>query len=412
MGNCVNKFSCAVPYSINSWDFLLEIKRKQISLKGYLGKGEKDMSNPSWVRSFKSHIWIFNVGRGLCIFIRTALNQGIIYDFGSSGDFKPTEFLKEYITPHLDKYKGCRIAQRVISHPHADHISDIKCLINDDGEEDPLLYAALHTCPHHKTEGSAKPETLNWKRIKNPEWSERNIEIYKSLYSKRNLPLQTICYDSPRSVPNLEYGLFYVRPPVVEKIYPPGSEKSEQEYGNGTSLVVFYRHGYHTILIPGDINPDTFEHLLDEKEGTEKRYTIFDRQQSTLHPTWHEVSSDQPSLKSLLHSHGLSILIAPHHGLESGFSEYLYKSIKNRKPGLVAISEKRHLSDEDGKVHYIYSSANGALGQKVFIEGKEEERYSVSSRNGHHILILFQGTGGKPEVFLEKDPEALLKYLK
>jgi len=254
--------------------------------------------------------------------------------------------------------------------------------------------------------------TLNWKRIKNPEGSEEKIEVYKSLYSKRNLPLQTICYDSARSIPNLEYGIFYVRPPIVEKIYSPGNDKNDQEYGNGTSLVIFYRHGYHTILIPGDMNPDTFKHLLGKKEGVEKRYTIFDRRQSTLHPTWQEVSSDQPSLKSLLRSYGLSILIAPHHGLESGFSEDLYESIKGEKPGLVVVSEKRHLSEKDGNVHHIYSSPNGALGQKVFIEGKEEERYSVSTRNGHHILIVFQGTGGMPEVFLEKDPEALLKCLK
>ena len=370
------------------------------------------MSIPSWVNSFKTHIWVFNVGRGLCIFIRTPLNQGIIYDFGHSEDFKPTDFLIEYIIPYLNEYKNCKIAQRIISHPHADHISNIGCLLNEKGEEETLLYANLHTCPHHKTEGSAKPEALNWERIKNPEGSENNIEIYKTLYAERQLPLQTICYDSPRSVPNLEYGLYYVRPPVVEKIYPPGNDKNDQEYANGTSLIIFYRHGYHTVLIPGDMNPETFKHLLDEGEGLEKRYTIFDRQQSTLHPTWHNVSSDQPSLKSLLGSHGLSILIAPHHGLKSGFSEELYKSMKGEKPGLVVISEKRHLSEKDGKVHPIYSSPDGATGQKVFIEGKEKKRYSVSTRNGHHILILFQGTGGKPEVFLEKEPEKLLKWLK
>jgi len=369
------------------------------------------MSIPSWVHSFKSHIWIFNVGRGLCIFIRTPLNQGIIYDFGDSEEFKPTDFLKEYIIPYLDNYEGCKIAQRIISHPHADHISNIKCLINEKGEEEKIFFAFLHTCPHHKIEGSAKPEALNWERIKNPEGSENNIEIYKFLYKRRNLPLQTICYKSPRSIPNLEYGLYYIRPPVVEKIYPPGSDKNDQEYANGTSIVLFYRHGYHTIIIPGDMNPETFKHLLEEEEGLEKRYTTFNKQQSIDHPTWHKLSSDQPSLKSLLGLHGLSILIAPHHGLESGFSEELYESIKEGKPGLVVISEKRHLTDKDGKVDPIYSSSDGAIGQKVFIEGREEVRYSVSTRNNHHILILFQGTSGKPEVFLEKDPETLLKYL-
>lgn len=362
--------------------------------------------SPGWTTSFKTHIWVFNVGRGLSIFIRTPLNQGIIYDFGSSEEFSPSDFLQEHILPHLDKYKECRVAQIFISHPHADHIASIGCLSNAQ-EEKSDIYPNLLTCPHHKTDGSAKPEDLDWKRIKNPNGSETNIETYKKLYEHRNLPLQTILYDSERSVPNLEYGLYYVRPPVVADIFP----ENDQEYGNGVSLVVYYRHGYHTLLIPGDVNPDAIKHLLDEGEGMEKRYTVLDRRQSTNHPNWHQITGDQPSLKLLLGERGLSILVAPHHGLESGFSEDLYKAIKDGKPGLVVLSEKRHLSETDGKVEPYYQCPDGAKGQKVLIEGKGEDRYSVSTRNGHHILILFQGTGGSPQVFLEKDPKDLLAKL-
>jgi len=365
------------------------------------------MGIPSWVSSQKSHIWVFNVGRGLSIFIRTALNQGIMYDFGSSEDFNPSDFLKENIVPYLDEYKKCKVAQTIISHPHADHITDIGCLITPDKKNTPF-YASLHTCPHDKMTGSAKPEALDWNRIKNPKGSEGNLEIYKSIYDGRNLPIQTIRYEASRAIPNLEYGLYYVRPPVVCEIYPDNN----QEYGNGTSLVLLYRHGYHTLLIPGDMNPDTFKHLLDEGKGLEKRYTVFDRRQNALHPMWHELSGDQPSLKSLLSSHGLSILLAPHHGLKSGFSEDLYRAMKDEKPGLVVISEKRHLSETDGEVEPFYQSPNGSKGQKISIEGNEETRNSVSTRDGHHILILFQGTGGQPEVFLEKEPAALLKKLK
>ncbi len=365
------------------------------------------MATPAWASSQKSHIWIFNVGRGLSIFLRTALNQGIMYDFGSSDDFRPSDFLKKNIIPHLDKYKNSRIAQSVISHPHADHITDIACLTTPKKENSPF-YSSLHTCPHDKSKGAGSPEAIDWTRIKNPKGSESNIEIYKSLYEGRTLPLQTICYNSSKSIPNVEYGLYYVRPPVINDIFPD----NDQEYGNGMSLVIYYRHGFHTLLIPGDINPDTFKHLLDEGEGLEKRFTIFDRRQSTLHPKWHEKSDNQPSLKSLLAKHGLSILIAPHHGLESGFSEDLYRAIKDDKPGLVIVSEKRHLSEIDGKVDSFYQSENGAKGQKVYIDGQKEERYSVSTRNGHHILIQFQGTSGQPEVYLEKEAEALLKKLK
>jgi len=363
-------------------------------------------NNSSWITSLKSHIWIFNVGRGLCIFIRTALNQGIMYDFGSSEDLKPADFLGKHIVPYLDSYKDCRVAQTIISHPHADHITDIKCLLESDNRKSPF-YSSLHTCPHDKTDGAEKSEVIDWNRIRNPKGTEENIEIYKTLYKGRKLPLQTILYESTRSIPNLEYGIYYVRPPVVSEIYPD----NDQEYGNGMSIVVYYRHGYHTLLITGDINPDVFKHLLDEGKGMEKRLTEFSRRQSSLHPSWHEKSEDQLSLKSLLGKYGLSVLIAPHHGLESGFSEDLYRAMRDEKPGLVVISEKRHLSDTDGEVDQYYQTANGSKGQKVWIDGEEEERFSVSTRNGHHILILFQGTGGQPEVFLERNPEALLSKL-
>ena len=361
---------------------------------------------PKWAQTLQSHIWIFNVGRGLSIFIRTALNQGIMYDFSCSKDFSPTKFLAKNILPYLDEYKHCKIAQTIISHPHADHISEINCLASKDGKNS-QFYSSLHTCPHDKTEGSAKPEVIDWKRIKNPKGSEDNIKLYKELYASRTLPLQTICYESSRSVPNLEYGLYYVRPPVVNEIH----NSNDQDYGNGLSLLLFYRHGIHTILIPGDITPDSLRHILNEGKGLEKRYTIFEHQKSSVHPHWHEQSNDQPSLKSLLKGHGLSILVAPHHGLESGFSEDLYISMKDSKPSLVVISDKCHESDTDGTIDGRYDKEDGASGMDVCVEGSTQKKVSINTQNGHHVVLLFQGTGGSPSVFLEKDPMKLLARL-
>jgi beta-lactamase superfamily II metal-dependent hydrolase len=364
------------------------------------------MTNKKWYESFKTHIWVFNVGRGLSIFIRTPLNQGILYDFVCSDDFKHTNFLKENIIPMLDKYKNCNLAQILISHPHADHISDIKNMIGRESEKS-IFYSSLHTCPHDKTEGSAKPEAINWDRIKNPDGSDELISIYKKLYAERSLPLQAIVYESNRSVPNLEYGFFYIRPPVVDTIHP----SDNQDYGNGVSLVVFYRHGKHTLLIPGDITPLVLSHILEESKGLEKRYTIFDMVHTCNHPKWHLETNSQPSLKELLSNHGLSVLVAPHHGLESGFSDDLYAACKSGKPDLVIISDKRHMTETDGKIDSRYQTADGANGMYVKIDDKEDFRYSVSTRSGHHILITFQGTGGCPDVHLNKNPNELLKIL-
>lgn len=361
------------------------------------------MYSKNWENTLFTHIWVFNVGRGLSIFIRTALNQGIIYDLGSSEEFSPTEFIKEHILPHLDEYKGCKIAQTIISHPHIDHFSEIEML---PGADSPF-YSSLHTCPHDKKNGTTGDERIDWDRVNNPKGAENKIMIYKDLYAKRTLPLQTIQYDSPRSVPNLEYGIYYLRPPKVDELYP----SNDQNYANATSLVLFFRHGFHTLLIPGDMLPEAMEYLLEEKLGHEKRYTVFDSLKSQKHPDWHKNTSNQPSLKACLQTYGLSILIAPHHGLVSGYSDALYSSIKCEKPKLVVISEKKHLSPTDGIVDRRYQSEQGASALFVDIEGKIEKRYSISTCNGHHILIVFPGTGGSPKVYAEKSPEDLIEKI-
>jgi len=358
------------------------------------------MDNKSWKDTLFTYIWIFNVGRGLSIFIRTGLNQGFIYDFGASDDFSPTDFMEKHFIPNLKKYNGHAIAQTIISHPHLDHISEIEKLLDDKLP----FQAYLHTCPHDKENPSIVNEKINWDRITNPEGSEDKINIYRKIYKNRNLPLQTIGYDLPYSIPNLEYGLYYIRPPVVDELFL----NDNQKYSNGISIVLFLRHGFHTLLIPGDMPPEAMEYLLEEKLGCEKRYTIFDIKERELHPKWHKETSDQPSLQSCLKKYGVSVLIAPHHGLESGYSEKLYSSMKEGKPSLVVISEKRHLSTTDGQVDGRYQSQNGSCGLTVNIEGVFEKRYSISTRNEHHILVVFPGTSGNPRIYAERDPEKLL----
>ena len=77
-----------------------------------------------WENSLDTHIWIFNVGRGIAIFIRTGMNYGFLIDTGCTEDFSPTEFIRKYLVPSLDKYDGHQFAQAVHSHPHTDHISE------------------------------------------------------------------------------------------------------------------------------------------------------------------------------------------------------------------------------------------------------------------------------------------------
>lgn len=352
-----------------------------------------------WKTSTDTYIWVFNVGRGLSVFIRTPKNYGILYDVGSSEDFSPMEFIKKHFLENLTKYESKidgkadqhDLAQTVISHPHADHISEVKEL--------KTFKMGLLTCPHDKTKEGIKDEKFDFEVIEDHE----NLRIYRSLFKERSLPLQTIKYeDANTTVLQAEYGIYYVRPPEVRKIH----KDNDHQYGNGCSLVLYFKYGDQSILIPGDITPEALEQILDEKEGSEKRYSIFSRSASAN--DWHVKTGGQPSLRDQLKNHGLTILVAPHHGLESCYSQKLYDTIKDSKPSLVVISEKKHWGENDGKVDERYRGEKGAKGIDVNIEGTiEKQRYSVSTCNGYHYLIKFTSQK-KVEVYGEKDPLKLL----
>jgi len=356
-----------------------------------------------WSYKNSTQIWIFSVGRGNAAFVRTGLNQGFVLDMNAT-DFDVADFIERNFVPKLDKYKENAIAQAVLSHPHGDHIAQCERL-----QKGKQLYPTLLTCPHDKnfSDGSDSKEKLNWKRIKNRATDTAAVDAYKGLYKDkdRHPPLQTIQFASKRTIPNIEYGLYYIQPPKCEALHP----SDDNAYGNSTSVMFYLRHGSNSILFPGDMTPEGMQHILGEREGTQKRYTVFDRQATANHPEWHTKSLDQPGLKALLRDRGLSILVAPHHGLESCYSPDLYAAMRLGKPQLVIISERRKKKDDDsaGKIHDNYSKDVGASGLDVEVDGKKDPgRRRLTTVNGHHILIVFEGSGA-PRVFAEKDPAKL-----
>lgn len=353
-----------------------------------------------WSESLCTHVWIFSVGRGNAAFVRSGLNQGFLLDMGGGDVFDAAAFVKRNFLKRLSRYGGRPIAQAVLSHPHADHISECGEL-----EEGLDLHPSLLTCPHDKDlpDGIPNREKINWERLRAPDGeNEELLATYRKLFRQRNPPLQTISYDSGRSIPNLEYGIYYVRPPVCHKLH-----EENTKYANAMSILFYFRHGDHTILFPGDITPEAMEIVLDERKGLEKRYTQFDPDFFWEHPSWHEETADQPSLKALLSQRGLTILVAPHHGLTSCYSDRLYGAIAQGKPRLVVISERRKTGSSTGEIDYHYQCEQGASGLTVEIEGTKIERRSLTTVNGHHILIVFAGTG-QPRVYADKDPDKLM----
>jgi len=300
------------------------------------------------------------------------------------------------IAPRLTPYEDSRIAQCFLSHPHADHIAEVDEVIKD-GDDAPVLCPHFLTCPNDKCEG----EEVDFGRIITDD-NREIIDRYRASYKDRCPPLQTLSKAVPCGAAEVEYGLYYMRPPEVNKVHPD----SDQLYGNGLSLVVYLRHGNQSILIPGDVTPDVLRAIINCGDRIERRYTYFASPKDS--DEMHVTTADQPKLRDLLEERGLSVLIAPHHGLESGYCRELFDAMKGGKPAINVISEKRHLSTADGIVDPRYQSKDGAIGVEVDIDGEKDRRYSVSTRDGHHILILFKGTDQKPHVYLRSDPKDLL----
>ncbi|QEG32130.1 hypothetical protein GobsT_69810 [Gemmata obscuriglobus] len=212
----------------------------------------------------------------------------------------------------------------------------------------------------------------------------------------------------------MEYGLYYVRPPVCEILHPSDDNK----YGNTTSIMFYYKHGSHSILFPGDMTPEGMTTVLDEKQGMEKRYTRFGATVSPSTMDWHTKTGRQPSLKSLLGKHGLTVLMAPHHGLESCYSTDLYNAINGdsftavRKPQLVVVSERRKRHENDGNTDSRYYGTSGGTGVTITKDRNVETGQGfISTKGGHHILIIFNGTG-PVKVYADTEPDNLLPYIK
>jgi hypothetical protein len=370
-----------------------------------------------WKQKQSSFVWIFPVGRGNCAFLRTGLNHGFILDMAKGEDgFDVAKFIRANFLKDLTKYPdtdGNAIAQAVLSHPHKDHIEACGEFAAGD------LHPNLLTCPNEKapTSKDDPDERFNWDRDGNEPGPDADelIKTYKSLYVERSPPLQSIQFKGMIDTPNLEYGLYYVRPPVCDKLHE--AKSATNEYGNATSIMFYFRHGNHSILFPGDMTPEGTKLILEEKYGAEKRYTRFYKSGAAESANWHLKTGTQPALKKLLKERGLSVLVAPHHGLKSCYSEDLYKAIyagddkREHKPTFVCVSERRKAHKNDGDTDPRYFGDQGATGVTATVDGKTDTVKYLSTKAGLHILIVMNPTSPL-KVFANADPKKLLPEIK
>lgn len=324
-------------------------------------------------------VYMFNVGRGLAVLIKTPHNYAMLYDLGSSEELSPIADIyhkKDFLSQMVGSER--KIAQCIISHPHLDHISDL----TDENKDFINAQSALVSCQNDKdkTAGQADGHKIDFSRIKNP-GGDKKVDNYKALYKDRNLPLMTFNPDVDGV--DFQVGYYYLTHKQADELF----SKDDQEYANSLSIVLYMSYCGLTILIPGDITPDAFELILNGK--CEKRFTDYKRKMNeNKRQKWAQETSDQPNLKTLLEKKGLTILVAPHHGLESGYPQCLFDLLGEDKPDIILISE-RPQSENSGSVDQRYQ--NGTCSKGVVIGGKT--RYSLTTRNDGHIKVCFKSDG-------------------
>ncbi len=219
---------------------------------------------------------LWDVEHGLAIWIRTPKGHNHWIDAGrnTGQDFSPAWHV-------ANAYGETKLDYMIISHADGDHINDLPDVIEYLG--DPRVLRHNKSVPDRDKFGG---ETCAYQRE------------YKRLECKLNSPLDWNV--NPRN-PQFNGGVNV----EVESL-------SFREAGNinNSSLVAVYAYAGWTIVMPGDI----------EREGWELLWSKYDAK-----------------FIPLLDSARIRILVAPHHGRETGYSSHMMQVIQ---PHLVLISDE------------------------------------------------------------------------
>jgi hypothetical protein len=118
------------------------------------------------------------------------------------------------------------------------------------------------------------------------------------------------------------------------------------------------------------------------------------------------IIKENSSLRSRLQE-GVDILIAPHHGLRSSFSTYMFNRIKNNKTRcLNIVSEKPTSSDSNRQVDSRYSTNDYCEG-KNNLSSDHLPVYQRKTSNGH--IFIDYSIGGKPSFEIIGDNDTLIR---
>ena len=298
--------------------------------------------------SKQTELYVWNVENGTAIYARTPNGKNVVIDCGASDVFSPIKHIN-------NKLKIQEIDDLIISHPHKDHINDLKGLEDHYGHKgnDGLRYN-ITLLMRNK---AITPELMikSNEKLKGDEDLDRYFKL-SCAYNGRGV-------EGEKSPSHSDWGGGCVFNHFLNT--DPGSGNVNNSTINDMSVVTFVTFGNDTILYGGDV----------EKAGWKKILRM-------------------PGFKKLLKK--TTIYIASHHGNKSGFSSELFEDWKP-KLTIVSSSKKR---DYDATVEYNYHTT----GMDVFKDGECEQRKVVTTRKDGHIHVTLYGDSG-PTVELGCPPK-------
>ncbi|MGO9228832.1 MAG: ComEC/Rec2 family competence protein [Bryobacteraceae bacterium] len=274
----------------------------------------------------------WDVQHGHATYLQTP-NQHIAFDLGTGSYGSGKEFSPLL---HLqNKWGGQQLDAVVITHPHRDHLDDI---VNFDALSPRFLCR-----PKHLSEDEI--------RSANRANDSTTIDTYLEISGRFNLPVSG---EENPFLPENNGGV------DIQMFHPRGCPTSNI---NNHSIVTVISHESSKMLVPGDNEP----------------------------ASWDELLSSADFVRAIANT---DIMLAPHHGRDSGFSAALFKHIA---PRLAVVSDGR-FRETSATDRYSRQAAGWTVHKR---SGGSEERKCVTTRNDGVIVVKFGRNQSDSKPFIE-----------